>query len=362
MTAASEIVRVELGSRSYEIHIGTGSLPQLGTQLAMTGAAQHVVLITDEHVERPHAETVAASLADVDIETDLVVVPAGETSKSIDVAVDLWTKLVELETDRRTRLIAVGGGVIGDLAGFVAATFARGISLIQVPTTLLAQVDSSVGGKVGINLPLAKNIVGAFWQPEFVWIDTAVLATLPEREYRAGLAEVVKYGVIHDKSFFALLEESIDALNAHDDAVLRTIVSRCCQIKADVVAQDEKETSGLRATLNYGHTFAHAIEQVAGYGEILHGEAVAMGMICASRLAETMGRIDAAVTERQQRLLAALELPTEMPSLDAEELIAAMQRDKKVAAGRLRFILPVRLGHVELVEDVPPQYVEGVLG
>ena len=252
----------------------------------------------------------------------------------------LWDKLLELGADRKTVIVAVGGGVVGDLAGFVAATFARGLPFVQVPTTLLAQVDSSVGGKVGINLPGGKNMVGAFWQPAGVLIDTAVLATLPEREYRAGLAEVVKYGVILDADFFAYLEDHVDLLAARDTDVLEHVVTRSCRLKADVVEQDEREETGRRSVLNYGHTFCHALETVTGYGEYLHGEAVAIGMLCASRLAERLGRVDASFTERQHALLAALGLPVEFPDVDQDAILAAMSHDKKVEHGQLRFVLP----------------------
>jgi 3-dehydroquinate synthase len=273
----------------------------------------------------------------------------------------LWENLFDLGTDRKSVVVAVGGGVIGDLAGFVAATFARGIGFIQVPTTLLAQVDSSVGGKVGINLPGAKNMVGAFWQPLGVLIDTDVLNTLPEREYRAGLAEVVKYGVILDADFFAYLEDHVDQLNARDAEVLQQVAARSCQLKAAVVAADERETTGLRAVLNYGHTFCHAIEAVTGYGEYLHGEAVAIGMLCASRLAESLGRIDTEVTRRQLDLLTSLGLPSSVPDVDHDRLLEAMQRDKKVEHGKLRFVLPSRMGHVELAADVSPELARDAL-
>ena len=223
---------------------------------------------------------------------------------------------------------------------------------MQVPTTLLAQVDSSVGGKVGINLPGGKNMVGAFWQPVGVLIDTAVLATLPDREFRAGLAEVVKYGVILDADFFAYLEQHVTKLSDRDPAVLEHVVARCCRLKADVVEADERETTGVRAVLNYGHTFCHALETVTGYQRYLHGEAVAIGMLAASRLAQRLGRIDPAVTARQQRLLENLGLDVDFPDVDRAAVLAAMSRDKKVEYGRLRFVLPSRIGHVELVGEV----------
>jgi 3-dehydroquinate synthase len=282
--------------------------------------------------------------------------------KSVEQADRMWQRLVTLPADRKSVVVAVGGGVIGDLAGFVAATFARGLAFVQVPTTLLAQVDSSVGGKVAVNLPQAKNMVGAFWQPRGVLIDTCVLDTLPEREYRAGLGEVVKYGVILDAEFFDYLERHVAEINGRQSAALRHIVARSCQLKADIVQADEREETGLRSVLNYGHTFCHAIEALTGYGQFLHGEAVAIGMLCASRLAERLGRVDGEITRRQRELLAVLGLPVDFPPLDPEAVLAAMQRDKKVAHGRLRFVLPSRIGHVELVGDAPAEDVLAALG
>jgi 3-dehydroquinate synthase len=268
------------------------------------------------------------------------------------VASDLWEELLDHGADRKTVVVALGGGVVGDLAGFVAATFARGLRFVQIPTTLLAQVDSSVGGKVGINLEKAKNMVGAFWQPCGVLIDVDVLQSLPAREYRAGLAEVVKYGVIQDADFFAYLESNVENVNARDAATLTRIVERCCRLKADVVEQDEREETGLRAILNCGHTFCHAFEAATGYEALLHGEGVAIGMMCAARLAQRMGRVDAAFVERQRTLLEALKLALDAPDVDHDELIDLMYRDKKVERGKLRFVLPTRMGHVELVRDV----------
>jgi 3-dehydroquinate synthase len=259
-------------------------------------------------------------------------------------------------------VLAVGGGVVGDLAGFVAATYNRGLPLLMVPTTLLAMVDSSVGGKVGINLPQGKNLVGAFHQPAAVWIDTSFLATLPDREYRSGLAEVVKYGVILDAELFAWLEQNADAVLAREPAAVGRVVARSCRLKADVVERDEREETGLRMVLNYGHTFAHAFEAVGGYGAWLHGEAVAAGMMCASRLAERRGLIQAEVTERQAALLTRFGLPTaRRPEWDADRLIEAMRRDKKNVGGRLRFVLPTRLGQVAPFDDVPEAEAREVL-
>lgn len=345
-------IRVELSERSYDIRIGRGILDKAGLFVVERLKGKQAVVITDDNVRKPHGEKVVASLAAGGIRAETLVIPAGEETKSAEQAAALWNRLLELGADRKTFVVAVGGGVVGDLAGFVAATYARGIPFIQIPTTLMAQVDSSVGGKVGINLPLAKNLVGAFWQPAGVLIDLAALDTLPEREYRSGLAEVVKYGVILDEEFFKYLESHVAEINARDNAVLSHVIRRSCELKAQVVAVDEHEEIGLRAVLNYGHTFCHAIETVSGYGKFLHGEAVSIGMVCASRLAELVGRIGGELTTRQVKLLTSLGLPTTMTGLDLEALMAAMQRDKKAEHGRLRFVLPSRLGHVELVGGV----------
>ncbi len=352
MPSTIEHVRVELGPRSYDIEIGTGNMAQLGDRLLATTKLSAVVVIADANVIDSHANACLESLEKAGIAHTLLTVAPGEKSKAIEEATRLWEELLARGTDRQAVVVAVGGGVIGDLAGFVAASYARGLPFFQVPTTLLADVDSSVGGKVGINLPGAKNMVGAFWQPLGVQIDTAALTTLPDREYRSGLAEVVKYGVILDAEFFAYLEENIHAIDARDDAVLRYVVARCCRLKADVVEQDERETTGVRAALNYGHTYAHAFETLCGYGQMLHGEAVAVGMLCASRLAERLGRIEAEITTRQARLLESLHLPIIPPPLDENDVLSAMRRDKKASHGRLRFILPSKLGRVELVDDV----------
>lgn len=354
-------VDVQLGPRSYAIEIGRGVLGGAGPFVAARSKARHAIVIADANVEAPHAVAAAESLAERGMDVDLVVVEPGEPSKSVDTADSLWRKLLDLGAARTSAVVAVGGGVIGDLAGFVAATYARGLDFFQIPTTLLAQVDSSVGGKVGINLPTAKNMVGAFWQPRGVLVDVDTLGTLADREYRSGLAEVVKYGVILDAEFFAFLEANIAGLNSRAADVLVATIERCCRLKADVVEQDERETTGLRAVLNYGHTFAHALEAVAGYGELLHGEAVSIGMTCAARLAHRLGRIDDAFVERQQALLAALSLPVAAPPLDRDRLVAAMASDKKVEHGRLRFVLPTRLGHVELVGGIDAQDVRAAL-
>jgi 3-dehydroquinate synthase len=357
-----QTTRVDLGPRSYDIALTTAD-PGGFTSFVL-GAAKRsnaALVVTDENVAG-HARVLEGRLSDAGLKTALAVLPPGEETKSLTFTAGLYDRLAELPADRNTLVVAVGGGVVGDLAGFAAATYNRGLPLLMVPTTLLAMVDSSVGGKVGVNHPRGKNLIGAFHQPAGVWIDTAFLDTLPPREFRSGLAEVVKYGVILDADFFEVLEASAGAILDRDPDRLRVFIARSCRLKADVVEKDEREETGLRAVLNYGHTFAHAFEAVAGYGTWLHGEAVAAGMVCASRLAERLGRVPDGLTRRQAQLLETFGLPTApLPGWPADSLIDAMRRDKKASGGSLRFVLPTRLGHVELVEGVPESLVREVL-
>jgi 3-dehydroquinate synthase len=342
-------VRVNLGPRSYDIAIGHGSDAGFAHFVRERTGPGKTFVVADANT-RHHADRLAALLESSVVAT----VPAGEASKSLALAAELYGRLAAVAADRKTAVLAVGGGVVGDLAGFVAATYNRGLPLVMVPTTLLAMVDSSVGGKVGINLPEGKNLVGAFHQPGGVWIDTTFLDTLPDREYRSGLAEVVKYGMILDAELFAWLEQNAEAILRRDAAAVAHVVARSCRLKADVVEQDEREESGQRMILNYGHTFAHAFESVGGYGTWLHGEAVAAGMVCASRVAERRGLVRPEVTARQVDLLRRFGLPIE-PRSDwpTDDLLAVMRRDKKNVAGRLRFILPTRLGQVAVFDDLP---------
>ncbi len=367
----STIVRVNLGDRSYEIVIVSGALTAIAKHVyrwgerlgGWTSSGRKAAIVTDRNVQ-PHAEAVQHSLAIDGWNTELIVIDPGEQSKRQEVISSMYDRLVAMQADRKTLIVAVGGGVVGDAAGFLAATYARGLPFVQVPTSLLADVDSSVGGKTGINHPQAKNLIGAFHQPLGVFIDTDALGTLPDREYRSGLAEVIKYGVILDAEFFAYLENNVDGLNDRAPDVLKHAIARSCRLKADVVEQDEYERTGLRAVLNYGHTFAHAYEALAGYGELLHGEAVAIGMVDASRLAERRGLIDASITERQVNLLEAVGLPTSRPATSnwsADDILDRMRLDKKTLGGKLRFILPTELGHVELFDDVPEDDVRAVL-
>lgn len=349
-------VPVNLAERSYSIQIGQNLLSQLPNWLrTLLPKCRHALVIFDERVQ-PISTAVQSALGATGFRLTAIEVPSGEASKSLASIDRLWQRMLTEHTDRGSVVVAVGGGVVGDLAGFAAASFARGLPLVQIPTTLLSQVDSSVGGKTGINLPGAKNIVGAFWQPSLVVIDTTSLDSLPHREFVSGLAEVVKYGVILLPELFDYLESNAALILQKEPTAIAHIVAQSCYAKADVVAQDERETTGLRAILNYGHTFAHALETVTGYGTLLHGEAVAIGMHMAARLATDLGRVSSSFVDRQRRLLEALDLPTQYASVDASfdvaELWKAMQHDKKVEHGQLRFILPTRLGHVELVSGI----------
>jgi 3-dehydroquinate synthase len=373
MSDAANIVHVDLGPRSYDISIGSGLLAAAAATATAAVESRYgavrgqrkAAIVTDANVTA-HAETVRGSFARAGWQVELITIPAGEGSKSLTVVSGIYDRLVALPADRKTLLVAVGGGVIGDLAGFVAATFNRGLPFVQVPTTLLADVDSSVGGKVGVNHPRAKNLIGAFYQPGCVIIDTSTLTTLPDREYRSGLAEVVKYGVILDSEFFNYLESHVAALNARDVAALSHAITCSCRLKADVVEQDEEERTGLRAVLNYGHTFAHAYEALAGYGELLHGEAVSIGMTAAAKLAVALGRISHDDEARQKRLLESLHLPTLLPkklaqSMSEDAILDCMRLDKKTVGGQLRFVLPDRIGHVELVDGVPEESVRMII-
>jgi 3-dehydroquinate synthase len=354
-------LRVNLGERSYDIVVSSGNLEGVGPfarERARGGSL--AVVVCDTNVAA-HARSVADALSAAGFHATIETLPPGEGQKALTVASALYDRLAELRADRRTLIVAVGGGVMGDLAGFVAATYNRGLPLLMVPTTLLAMVDSSVGGKVAVNHPRAKNLIGTFHQPVGVWIDTACLATLHEREYRSGLAEVVKYGVTLDGDLFVYLEAERPEVLRRAPAVVRQMVTRCCRLKADVVEKDEREETGLRAVLNYGHTFAHAFETAAGYGGWLHGEAVAAGMVCASRLAERRGLIGPELTERQVRLLEAFGLPVAPQSWPVHELVATMRSDKKALGGRMRFVLPRRLGEAALFDDVPEADVLEVL-
>ncbi|MEM6692770.1 MAG: 3-dehydroquinate synthase [Planctomycetota bacterium] len=360
MPASLQRVDVELDQRSYPIIVSSGQIDKIaGHVVAAIPDLTHAVLIHDEAVSWL-ANDLAKQLENLDkpVRVSSIDVASGEPSKSIDVFDQILRRMLDEKTDRKSIVIAVGGGVAGDLAGFVAASFARGLRFIQIPTTLLAMVDSSVGGKTGINLPGAKNMVGAFWQPRLVAIDTETMKTLDERSYQSGIAEVIKYGVIEDAEFFAWLEKNAEPIVERDSEAVRHAICVSCQCKANVVRDDERETSGRRAILNYGHTFAHAIEATAGYGSLLHGEAVAIGMNMAAHLAIDLGLCDASLIDRQIKLIERCQLPTTWTDANATEMLPVMNKDKKVEHGKLKFILPTRVGEVRLVGDVDSSAVE----
>ena len=360
---------VDLGDRSYPIRIGSGILETLGEACKAAGLTGHCLIVSDENVAPLYAEKVFQTLEKAGFDPVLEVLPAGEPTKCQAQLMNLYAKAAENRLDRKCFMVALGGGVVGDLTGFTAASWLRGIQFVQVPTSLLAMVDSSVGGKTGINIPSGKNLVGAFHQPELVMVDLDTLKTLPERELAAGMSEVAKYGVIWDAELFQTLEtDCVGAQNFFQtlennmgagSACLGKIISRCCEIKAEVVCQDERE-GGLRGILNFGHTLGHAIENAAGYGQFLHGEAVAIGMVYAARLSTALKGLSVEESERIEKLLVALELPVVAPGLAWSDLRAAMAVDKKTVDGLLKFVLADRIGHVDFGCEVTEELMEEV--
>ncbi len=354
-----DTLHVALAGRPYPIHIGAGALERVGGIVA--ALARRAVVVSNANVASHWLAPVRASLTAAGVGSESLLVPDGEAHKNWSTLQDVLTRLIEMRAERSTVLIALGGGVVGDLTGFAAAIYQRGMPYVQVPTTLLAQVDSSVGGKTGINHPLGKNMIGAFNQPRAVVIDTNCLRTLPDRELSAGLAEVIKYGAIRDLPFFAWQEKNMDALLARDSAVLRHAIHESCRIKADIVAADERE-SGERALLNFGHTFGHAIETAAGYGVWLHGEAVAAGMVMAAKLSELSQGLPAGDRVRLESLLARAGLPIAPPALPLARWQELLARDKKVVAGVVRFILLAALGRALATSAVSEPDLLAVLG
>jgi 3-dehydroquinate synthase len=341
---------VALGERSYPIHVGDGLLQRAGELLSPL-EARRAIIVTNPVVAQHHLGRLQSALSGAGFDSKIIVVPDGEAHKDWATLYDIHTRLLELNAERSTVLIALGGGVVGDLAGFAAATYQRGIPLVQIPTTLLAQVDSSVGGKTAVNHPLGKNMIGAFYQPRAVISDTATLATLPDREYRAGIAEVIKYGVIRDLALFEWFEANMERLVARDPQAITHAVIESCRIKAEIVAIDERET-GERALLNFGHTFGHAIETATGYGTWLHGEAVAAGMVRASRLSVLASGLSSGDAERLVSLVRRARLPIDPPQLAIAEWLEAMGRDKKVERGAMRFIVLEGLGRAIVRNDI----------
>ena len=353
------VATTQPATRSYTIHVGDTILQDIGVLLTNDGV-QRAVIVSDQAVSATHGKTITGFLQDASITLDHLSIPSGEASKSLAESERLWNEFARLKIDRKTAILAVGGGVVGDLTGFVAATFSRGLHFWKVPTTLVAQVDSAIGGKTGVNLPAGKNLVGAFWQPRGVVADISTLTTLPDREYVSGLAEVVKYGMILDADFFHWLEDNALRVKGREKQSVAHMVRRSAELKTFVVERDEREITGLRACLNYGHTFAHAFETATGYGTLLHGEAVSLGMMAAASLACSMNRIDQFVVDRQQKLLETLGLPvstTTLNGIEDNDLLGIMSRDKKNIGGKLRFILPSRIGEVETIDNVCHEFV-----
>lgn len=350
---------VALGDRSYPIHVGSGLLGDPGLILPLL-PQKRVAIITNETIAPLYLEPLVAAFKSAGVDVVRVVLPDGEEHKTWQTLNLIFDALIEHRCERRTTLIALGGGVVGDMTGFAAATWQRGAPFIQVPTTLLAQVDSSVGGKTAINHPQGKNMIGAFYQPRAVIADLSTLKTLPDREMKAGLAEVVKHGLIRDAQFFGWLEANMDGLLARDPAALEHAVVRCCEIKAEVVALDEREDD-LRALLNFGHTFGHAIEAGLGFGTWLHGEAIAAGMVMASDLSQRLGLLGPDAAARVERLLAKIGLPVAGPAMPPEQYLELMSVDKKARDGALRFIVLDQIGTAVIRGDVPEKLVRETL-
>lgn len=354
-----QTLTVDLGDRSYPIHIGAGLLDQAGLILPHL-AQKRVMVVTNTTVAPLYLARLTATLEAGGVKVAQVVLPDGEAYKNWETLNLVFDALLTDRAERKTTLIALGGGVIGDMTGFAAASYQRGVPFIQIPTTLLSQVDSSVGGKTGINHPLGKNMIGAFYQPKVVLADTDTLKTLPARELSAGLAEVIKYGLIWDAEFLAWLEASMDRLRALDPVAIAHAIYRSCEIKAQVVGEDERE-GGIRAILNLGHTFGHAIETGMGYGTWLHGEAVAAGMVMAAQTSQRMGWISEADVERTRALIRAAGLPDVAPDLGVDTYLEYMGHDKKVEGGKMRFVLLKKLGEAVITGDVPADVLTGVL-
>jgi len=356
------IVHVSLGNRSYDIKIAPGLIDRFGRECARLKLGPRCAIITDTNVGKRYAKAVFNSLATAGFSPSLIIVQPGEPAKSLKTVQSCYNQLAVHRLERKSFIVALGGGVVGDLAGFLAATYLRGIAFVQTPTTLLAQVDSSVGGKVGVNLNAGKNLVGAFYQPRLVACDLDTLKTLPDREFRAGLAEVIKYGVIYDRKLFAQIERDLPRLLKREPRMLAGVVARCCEIKAEVVGKDETE-GGPRAILNFGHTIGHAIEAVSGYGRFLHGEAIAIGQVAVARISRSVLGLPERDLERIIRLFRRVGLPTtvKLRSGRLPKLFAAMRLDKKVRGGEINFVLAKRIGRVEYGHKVPAAVIEQAL-
>lgn len=350
-------VKVDLGAKSYSIYIGYGLEKQLQEFVRQSVFSDRALLITDSHVGSLYGGKIKKLLDDAGLRTEIAQIPAGENSKSLSVAETLYTRAIKLGLDRKSPIFALGGGVVGDLAGFIAATYMRGVPFVQLPTSLLAQVDSSVGGKVAVNHALGKNLIGAFYQPKAVFMDLNLLATLPKREIYTGLGEIIKYGIIYDKDFFQYLEQNQQAVLDLAPEAATHIIARSCEIKAAVVSQDEQE-AGLRRILNFGHTMAHAIEKETGYARYNHGEAVAVGIVGAADISERLGLIPSAEKARVTALVKALNLPVQAEGCAVANLYQDIFHDKKTIGGRVNWVLMTGIGTVVSRNDVPEDVVK----
>src|SRR5438132_9736446 len=354
------IVDVALGPKSYAVVVERGVLATVGARLRALGVGSRTALVTSASILRLYGKGVIESLEEAGFTVAVVDVPDGESAKTLAVAEAAWNALLGAGLDRTSTVLALGGGAVGDLAGFVAATYMRGVNFVQVPTTVLAQVDASIGGKTAIDHPNAKNLIGAFHQPRLVLVDPAVVRSLPEREYRSGVAEIVKHGIVLDADYFAEVERDAAALCARDLPVVERIIGGSCRLKASVVEPDERE-SELRHVLNYGHTIGHALEAATGYARFAHGEAVALGIVAEARLAGRLGVASPETVLRQERLLAAVGLPVRASAIDADRVLAAMTRDQKARDGRVPFVLAPRIGAFQLTYDVDPDAIRAAL-
>ena len=350
-------VRVELGDNSYDIYIGSKLAEELKQFVSVAKFSRKAMLVTDTNVEKIFSGEIRLALESAGLEVKVVIIPAGETSKSLAEAEKIYTEAIEFGLDRKSAVFALGGGVVGDLTGFIAATYLRGVPFVQIPTSLLAQVDSSVGGKVAVNHKLGKNLIGAFYQPKAVFIDLDMLKTLLSREIASGLGEIVKYGVISDSKLFKYIEDNSYKILALEHEVMEHIIARSCEIKADVVSKDEKE-GGLRRILNFGHTMAHAIEEATGYSRYTHGEAVAIGMIGAAYISYKLGRIDEAALNRLQNLIDKLGMVSRAKDCDVDIMFEAIFRDKKTINGKINWVLMDKIGKVSIISDVPDDIVK----
>jgi len=352
-------VRARLGRDSYNIHIGSGLLAQTSQLLREIGFGNKLAVITNPSVKSLYAGTLEQSLAKDGFQLTILEVPEGEEQKSLETAGKLYQQLTDFYAERSTPILALGGGVIGDLAGFVAATYLRGVPLIQAPTTLLSQVDSSIGGKVAVNHGQLKNKIGAFYQPKLVISDINTLQSLTPADFSDGLAEAIKHGVIRDEEYFTYIESNLDLIKSLDSKALERVVFGSARIKATVVAKDERDF-GLRNILNYGHTIGHAIEAVSDFN-MVHGQAVAIGMLVAARISNRMGLLESSEVDRLKALVERAGLPTQVPDLNTEDLLRSMQHDKKIVGSRIKFVLPRAIGEVFVTEDVDLSLVEQVL-